>query len=231
MSWSRILFFYLASAVLGGYLYLVHGPSGAPQVQPILDRPFVQAVASRIDHVVLTRDDFAMDFRRKDDRWVVSGAAQPDIGRDLIEALLDTLTTIPAVGVVSEEGESDSAFGLRVPSTRVRMDSAGSIVTVIAFGERNPTGTAVYVNKAGQDRVYLLGLNALYYLDLIFQAGVPQAGGTAQGSGTAQAGGPVSEVDVVAGGSPQAPVAGDTDAAADGSPAGEPAVEPVGSLP
>jgi len=68
------------------------------------------------------------------------------------------------------EGSGDlAAYGLDPPQAIVRMASAGRPVATLEFGERNPTRTAVYARRPDQKQVYLLGLNAQYYLDLIFE--------------------------------------------------------------
>ena len=174
MSWTKILVYYVAAALLGWHLSSTLAERTPEEV--LDERPefaFVEALASRMDRVLVEREGRRVEARRVDGRWSTVEPGDIDVPNDLYEALLDTLMTIPPIEIVSE-GDDGAApgqgdYGLMPPSSRMRIEEDGEIVASIAFGARNPTKTAVYAKKAGEDRVYLLGLSALYYLDLLFE--------------------------------------------------------------
>ena len=168
MNWSRIAVYYVLaiglSFYLQGELRSMHPEQQAPVATTL---PFLEAVPERIDRVVAERDNLSIEFRRNEGRWVVAEPPGVVCPNDIVDAVLESLTSVPPIDVVddSEHGQ----YGLNPPRIRMRVETAGEIVSTIAFGELNPTHTAVYAKKSGKEDVYLLGLNARYYLDLIFE--------------------------------------------------------------
>ncbi len=194
MTWKRILVYYLGAAVLG--LYLQATLEARTPTETLDEKPefaFVEALASRMDRVLIDRHGVLVEARRVEGRWRFVEPAGAELPSDLIDALLDTLMTIPPIEIFAESsGAADGnrgsgEYGLMPPSTRLRIERDGEIVASIALGARNPTKTAVYAKKAGEESVYLLGLNAQYYIDLLFehvQRATGERAGAAPSSGT-----------------------------------------------
>ncbi len=192
MSWPRILVYYLIAIGLAVYLQgEVRRLHPAVQVPVATTLPFLEAVPERIDRLRAEREDLSVEFRKRDGRWVVTepvGVASPN---DIVDAVIESLTSMPPIEVVADTGEHGQ-YGLNPPLIRVRIEAGGEILSTIAFGQLNPTHTAVYAKKSGKEDIYLLGLNARYYLDLVFEnvrrqlasAGVvPSPGLDARGDG------------------------------------------------
>ncbi len=103
------------------------------------------------------------------------------VASDLVDALLESLEALPPVELVAEGAEDPARFGLDPPEVTLHFaTSTGN--TSIALGARNPTRTAVYARRGGENRVYLIGLSARYYVDLLFEPGpIAREAGAARG--------------------------------------------------
>ena len=170
MNWLRIVVYYAVAAALTAYLTGVTHERDAAVAPPTEQKlPFLEAVPERIDRVRAEQDDLAVQFERRDGRWVVTepeGLAPPG---DVVDALLETLTSLPVIEIVSDGVQHEGQFGLVPPRARIRVEQGGTLVSTIVLGELSPTRTAVYAKKSGKDEVALIGLNARYYLDLVFE--------------------------------------------------------------
>ena len=196
MSWLRIALTYALAALLTFYLVSVTREREA-FVKPVTaaTTPFLEAIPERIDRVRLEDDTMAVQFEKRDGHWIVTepeGIASPG---DVIDAVLESLTSLPAIEIVSDGVEHEGQFGLVPPRARIRIEQQGELVSTIVLGELSPTRTAVYAKKSGKDEVALIGLNAKYYLDLVFEnvrrqrestgAAVPASGAAVPASGVA----------------------------------------------
>lgn len=170
MSWLRILVYYSLAGLLTLHLAGI-ARERAAAVAPVTaaTTPFLQAVPERIDRVRMEKDALAVQFERQAGRWMVTepeGIAPPG---DVIDAVLESLTSLPAIEIVSDGVEHEGQFGLVPPRARIRIEQQGEVLSTIILGELSPTRTAVYAKKSGKDEVALIGLNAKYYIDLVFE--------------------------------------------------------------
>ena len=180
MNWWKVALYWVLAGLLT--LNLVRHEASLPgggelegEAKGTLAMPFLEAVPERIDRVRLEKGDAAIDYQRKDGRWVVLQPAGLRPPGDVIDAMLDSLTTLPPVQVVAEGVEQQGQFGLEPPFARIRLEQQGSVVSTIVLGTTSPTGTAVYAKQSGRDQVMLIGLNARYYVDLAFEDAKRQA--------------------------------------------------------
>jgi hypothetical protein len=172
-----VVVYWLLAATIGAYLFQERQERAA--FQPVVAEPprlpLVSAAPETIDAVHVARGSTSIELVRSEGRWSVAPPSQAKLSSDLVDALIDTLVSIPPAEVVSEgtdaDGERASAveYGLEPPHYRVALVSANEQVAEVELGQRNPTRTAVYARLAGDSRLYLMGLNALYYVDLIFE--------------------------------------------------------------
>lgn len=169
MSWPRIALYYLLAIGIGLYLQgeirRLHPLAAVPVATTL---PFVEAVAERVDRLRAEREDLSVEFRKREGRWVVTEPEGVTSPSDIVDAVLESLTSLPPIEVVADNSEHGQ-YGLNPPRIRVRIEAGGEILSTIAFGELNPTRTAVYAKKSGKEEIYLLGLNSRYYLDLVFE--------------------------------------------------------------
>jgi hypothetical protein len=169
MSWRQVLCFWILALALAGWLYV---DSRAPQPvamegEPAL-APLVAQPADRFEEVSISRGGDKLSFRREGGRWREVAPTDIDIPSDLVAALLDTLSTIPPIERLSGESSTAPEFGLAPPEVRIELRGSAAELLGVDIGRRNPTRTAAYATVTGATDVYLIGLNAQYYLELIF---------------------------------------------------------------
>jgi len=170
VSWRRIAVYYGLSAVLGVYLYAHHLWTSPNLPQPkTVTTPIADVGSHAPDSVLLSRQGVELEAGRLGQRWMLRKPPGLSVTSDLLDALIDTLTTIPPIEIVADASVHDEEYGLSPPAERVELRSGGKVLASIRLGKRNPTRTAVYAGREGDDRVYLLGLNAQYYVELIFE--------------------------------------------------------------
>jgi hypothetical protein len=170
MSWARIVTYFVVAIVLTMHLRSVTQPGGAAaDAAKAPTEPFLAAVPERVDRVRFESATLALQFEKRDGRWVTiepEGLAPPG---DVIAAVVDSFTTLPPIEIVFDGKGNEDQFGLVPPRMRIRLESGGDLVSTIVLGELSPTRTAVYARKSGSDDVALIGLNAKYYIDLVFE--------------------------------------------------------------
>lgn len=181
MTWRSVIVYWVAAALIGGFVALGARRDAAAPPPPKALAPLVSLSPSRFDELTVKHGPDVISLARKDDRWVLVAPAGVHITSDLVEALLDTLASIPPVERLSTNAGSTAQFGLAPPEGQVSMRGSDGVTAAVDIGKRNPTGTAVYAALAGEDSVYLLGLNAQYYLELIFDEVARQQSGAPAG--------------------------------------------------
>jgi hypothetical protein len=168
MTWRSVIVYWVAAALIGGFVYAGFRRDEVAPPPPATVPPLVSVSPSRFDEVTVRRGNRTLSIARKDDRWVLVSPPELRLTSDLVAALLDTLATIPPVEKLSADGRAGGPFGLSPPEVEVSMKGGDGVTATVDIGKRNPTGTAVYAAIAGEGSVYLLGLNAQYYVELIF---------------------------------------------------------------
>lgn len=178
MTWKHVVIYWALAVALAGWLYV---DSRAPEVAPVGEEtavaPLIAPPLERFDEVSVARGPNELSFRREDGRWQEVTPAGVSVPSDLVAALLDTLATIPPIERLAGESTMAPEFGLVPPETRIALRSGGATVREVDIGRRNPTRTAAYAAVAGKPDVYLIGLNAQYYLELIFDEVARQRSG------------------------------------------------------
>lgn len=191
MSWLRIAITWVLAAALTAHLVAATRDVAATEEKAAsAEGPFLAAVPERIDRVRLENDKETVTFERRDGRWTVTEPEGIQAPSDTIDAVLDSFTSLPPIEVVSQGVENEGQFGLVPPRVRLRLEQQGELVSTIVLGELSPTRTAVYAKKSGSDDVVLLGLNAKYYLDLVFENVRRQKGSAGADRPPVPAGGP-----------------------------------------
>ncbi len=170
MSWKRIAVTYAVALSIAGYLYVQTSGRDA-SVEPAVTTlaPLLQIVPGLIDTMTIKGEVGRVLLERREGRWRVAEPQGAAVTSDLIDALLETLSRIPPIEAVAADDASDAEFGLGEPSVVITMMAASDPVASIHLGDRSPTRTALYARVDGDPAVYLLGLNAGYYADLILQ--------------------------------------------------------------
>ncbi|MBI1817905.1 MAG: DUF4340 domain-containing protein [Deltaproteobacteria bacterium] len=176
MTWWR------ATAYLGLFIgltaYYVASEPGSGGSAPATPPPhaFLGVTSASVRTVSVQRGAVTLEAVRDGERWRVERPANVHVPSDLVAALVEQLAELPAVEVVDEHGESAAQFGLEPPEAHVTFMLADGRSVGVALGARNPAQTAAYGRVDGTTRVVLLGLNVLYYENLLTQAARPSNG-------------------------------------------------------
>jgi hypothetical protein len=125
-----------------------------------------------IDAITIASGIESLRFQKSKDGTFYELVAPPGkfVPRDLMDAMVSLLTSAKSVEVVAENSNDLAQFGLDHPKSEVTIESPGQPQPIkIAFGNENPTHTAVYAQIEGVPKVFLLGENIEYYQSLMFQ--------------------------------------------------------------
>jgi hypothetical protein len=127
---------------------------------------------SGIDAISIASGTESLRFQKSKDGTFYELTAPPGkfVPRDLMDAMVSLLVGAKSVEVVAENSNDLAQFGLDQPKSVVTIEAPGQPQPIkIAFGNENPTHTAIYAQIEGIPKVFLLGENIEYYQSLMFQ--------------------------------------------------------------
>jgi len=125
-----------------------------------------------IDSVTVSSGNESLTFQKTKDGKLYELVAPPGkfVPHDLMDALVSLLTGAKSVEVVADDTTDLEQFGLDHPKSEIVVQGAGQPQPIkLAFGNENPTHTAIYAQIEGVPKVFLLGQNLEYYQSLMFQ--------------------------------------------------------------
>jgi hypothetical protein len=125
-----------------------------------------------IDAITVSSGAESLRFQKTSDgkQYQLVAPAGKFIPQDLMNAMVGLLLNAKSVEVVSENSNDLAQFGLDHPKAEVIIEAPGKPQPIkLAFGNENPTHTAIYAQIEGQPKVFLLGQNLEYYQSLMFQ--------------------------------------------------------------
>jgi hypothetical protein len=151
--------------------YLHGGPADdEPSRDPKAGRPrIVRLDRSTISEVAVQHGDRRVVARRDGDGWRVEEPAGVDIPPDLIRAFVTAVLDADEIERIGSD-QARAAFGLDDGATRVEIRPSGGPPETLWLGNVNPSGTAIYARRLGDDDVILVGRAVQLYEELIFQA-------------------------------------------------------------
>ena len=161
---------------LGLGVYYVAGlrRPAVPPAAHLTRGAFLEVPENQIQAVDVRRGDTVVRCRRAAERWQIVEPAGAAVPSDLVAALVANLTQLPDVEVVQEEATELAQFGLDPPVSQITLTLDHERTMSVRVGNRNPSSTAVYAQRADSPRVFLIGLNVRYYEDLLFEALQPR---------------------------------------------------------
>ncbi|MEW6268973.1 MAG: DUF4340 domain-containing protein [Thermodesulfobacteriota bacterium] len=173
MTWKGSFVCWLVAALLAAvYVGTADEPPAARDLPGVAPRtPVPRERGYEIDPAALRsvevrRGERAVLLERGDRAWKVVEPADRTIPGGLVQAFVDQLVD----GGESERVADDAAnpaYGFESPQLQVTAtDSRGKRLTLVV-GTRTPTGTAAYGRIEEDGIVVLVGLNLLYYADLL----------------------------------------------------------------
>jgi len=125
-----------------------------------------------IDAITVSSGTESLRFEKTKDGKLYDVVSPPGkfIPHDLMDAMVSLLTSAKSVEVVADDSSDLAQFGLDNPKSVVTIEAPGLPQPIkIAFGNENPTHTAIYAQIEGIPKVFLLGQNMEYYQSLMFQ--------------------------------------------------------------
>jgi len=125
-----------------------------------------------IDAITVASGAESLRFQKDKDGKFYNLVAPPGkfVPHDLMDAMASLLINAKSVEVVAEDTTDLAQFGLDHPKSEVTIEGPGQPQPIkIAFGNENPTHTAIYAQIEGIPKVFLLGQNIEYYQSLMFQ--------------------------------------------------------------
>jgi hypothetical protein len=125
-----------------------------------------------VDAITVAAGSESLRFQKTKDGKFYELVAPPGkfVPHDLMDAMVSLLTSAKSVEVVADNTSDLAQFGLDHPKSVVTVESPGQPQPIkLAFGNENPTHTAIYAQIEGVPKVFLLGQNIEYYQSLMFQ--------------------------------------------------------------
>jgi len=150
-------------AALGAYLALAERPRPpAPHGPPAL----LGVPATAVARVDVDGKDGPLAALRGPDGW--KGPDGHPWPGDAVDDLLETLASLPPLMVVDPDPHAPGDYGLGDGAARVEMHAAdGRRLLGLEVGERNPAWTGVYVRRAGEPEVMLVGAVLAWELEKV----------------------------------------------------------------
>jgi hypothetical protein len=170
MRWRQVILLYVIAGLLA--LDYFHGNTAGeePSGDPKAGRPrVVRLDRATISEVAIQHGDRRVVARRDGDGWRVEEPAGVDIPSDLVGAFVAAVLEANEIERIGKD-QAQAVFGLDDGATRVEIRPSGGPPETLWLGNANPSGTAVYARRLGDDDVILVGRAVRLYEELIFQA-------------------------------------------------------------
>jgi len=170
MRWRQVILLY----AIAGLLALDYSRGGSSGEKGPADRKAGRPRVVRLDRatiseVAIQHGDRRVVARREGDGWRVEEPARVDIPSDLVGAFVAAVLDADEIERIGND-QAPAAFGLDDGATRVEIRPSGGPPETLWLGNANPSGTAVYARRLGDDDVILVGRAVRLYEELIFQA-------------------------------------------------------------
>ncbi len=173
MTWPRALV-YVASWLLLTIFYVATEPPSPTVARPAGESPRTHSPfelkAGEVSEVRLEAGGSRVDAVRVEGRWQVREPAGAAVPADLISAVVSAVLDSDRAEVIRLPQGRAAEFGLLHPGARIVLTCADGRSVDVELGTRNPAQTAVYARRDGSSDVVLLGVDVLYYLDLVMKA-------------------------------------------------------------
>ncbi|HEY8515048.1 MAG TPA: DUF4340 domain-containing protein [Candidatus Binatia bacterium] len=173
MTWKGSFYCWLVAALLAVlYVGTAHEPPAQhelPGVAPHTPEPSERGYEidpASLRSVELRRGERTVVLERGERSWKVIEPADRTIPGGLVQAFVDQLVDSGDGERVAEDA-ANPAFGFDNPQLQVTATTSDGERLTLVVGARTPTGTAAYARIEEDGGVVLVGLNLLYYADLL----------------------------------------------------------------
>jgi hypothetical protein len=169
MTWRRAALYWAFFLVLAVYYVAAEREPAGEAAAHLTRAPFLSVPEEQVAAVQVQRGPSVVRCQRLGGRWKVVDPPDSSVPSDLIAGLITNLTQLPDVEVVADKPADLAQFGLDTPASQLVLTPVSGDPITVRLGNRNPAGTALYAQRGTSDRVFLIGLNAGYYEDLLFE--------------------------------------------------------------
>jgi hypothetical protein len=178
MTWRRAAVYWACFIVLAVYYVAAEREPAGEAAAHLKRAAFVTVPEEKIAALEIQRGATVVRCRRVQGRWKVVDPADGSVPSDLIAGLITNLTQLPDVEVVTDNPTDPAQFGLDTPASQLVLTPVSGEPITVRIGGPNPAGTALYAQRGASARVFLIGLNVRYYVDLVFEGlqRTPEAG-------------------------------------------------------
>jgi hypothetical protein len=169
MTWRRTGLYWACFLTLAVYYVWFEGTPASQVAARMPQAAFVTIDENQLQSIEVQRGKEVVRCSRSEGRWKVVQPPGSPVPSDLITSLISAVSELPEVEVVADQPGDLAPFGLDVPAARLTLTPAAGAPITVRLGYRNPAGTAVYAQRSTSPSVFLIGVNARYYIDLLFQ--------------------------------------------------------------
>ena len=106
------------------------------------------------------KDGTTLVLLKQNGKWTIGGAEPFAADQDATSGVSSALAPLTADSVLEEKPSNLSSFGLMTPALTVTATRKGGKTDTILFGDDVPAGSQVYVQHAGDPKVYLVPTSA-----------------------------------------------------------------------
>lgn len=124
------------------------GATASPTPAPVLALPANDLRAIQVGDGART-----LRLARTDDGWTVDGRPADAYA---IDWRIDQLAALPARLIVAEQVDDLATYGLADPALTLTLELASGAEEQVHIGRETPDGTARYVQRAGDPRLYIV---------------------------------------------------------------------------
>jgi hypothetical protein len=155
----------LVFAALAALVYLVEMRGG--QETPSEEEGIVQVFSFEVGEATLLKvTDLATNesvtvSKSAGEAWQMTEPFEAEGDATRVEGVLGRLSELESTRVIEAEDVDLEAFGLREPALRVEVGLEGGETQVLLVGSTNPAGYSRYVQREGEERVYLVGSSTI----------------------------------------------------------------------
>jgi hypothetical protein len=182
MTWRRIGVYYGLAILFGSYFvfFLWDSVGDAPKRgrNVSVQSRFLPFSEESVQQLQLQREGQVITCQKNGEIWKVVEPQGANVTSSLVSSLIESLTLERETTSVNENATDLTLYGLEPPHATITLTGKNDQeLAKISIGGRNPTSTAVYVKKGGSSQVVLLGYNARYYEELLFEAATGSTAG------------------------------------------------------
>lgn len=153
---KKNLLLLLVLAGLGAFVYFYEIKGGEERKEAeALEESLLRVEDSDISGIEVRRPESpTIDLDRSGDRWRLTGPVQSSVDRFVVDALVRDLTSAKRIRALEDVEGKLEEFGLSEPRMTLAVE-AGDRELVVNLGDEDYTGSQIYAQLEGEDKVFI----------------------------------------------------------------------------